>query len=359
MHSSRTLIFVSLVLTLAGCVFAITGHAETVYGPLLGFARTADGTTIRPMIGIPGAAALTARLPLDAGISNAAISPAQDYILAVRTDDGSVAVVNLKADAITLSPIAGSHTNPSLFAISPLGSSAASYDPATGTVQVFGHFPQAQIVREFDASGISGTATGMALSDDGAVVLLNVASVVPNRPAHAPDYFAGIRRAGDRPGQESVTDQLWSIGASGTWPLGTASSAVGAFFPNRHDAVIADDATQTVFTVSNIDQAAMRAPLLQTADGIDSFSNVAVSGDGASVFVASKTGQIAVVDMQTRQPRFVDCQCRPDGFYRLTGNSIFQLTHASDQPTTVLDNSSTEPRVFIIPPAAPDSTITQ
>jgi hypothetical protein len=257
-------------------------------------------------------------------------------MLAVRTDDGSVAVVNFKADALTLSPIAGSHRNPSLFAISPLGSSAAAYDPATGAVQVFGHFPQAQIVREFDASGISGTAIGMALSDDGAVALLNFANDDP-----------------------TVPNELWVVGGSGAWPLGTGSSAVGAFFPNRRDAIIADDATQTVFTVSNIDQAALRAALLQTADGIDSFSNLAVAGDGKSVFVASNSGQIAVVDMQTRQPRFLDCQCRPDGFYRLTGNSVFQLTHASDQPMTVLDNSSTEPRVFIIPPAAPDSTITQ
>jgi len=239
---------------------------------------------------------------------------------------------------LQLMPIAGGRPNPSVIAISPTGSSAAIYDPLTRSAQVIGNLPQAaEVVREFDLSAIPGQAVAMALSDDGTILLVHFAD-------------DSVEAVYDRP------HELWITGPSGSRLLGTRGSAAAAFFPNRHDAVVADEAAQGVFLVTDISQSDSRFAVISVADGLESFSSLAVSGDGNEVSVADPSGKIAIVDMQTLRPELVDCHCRPSGLYRLKGRSIFQLTQASDEPVTVLDHSSGEPRIFIIPPKSPDGT---
>jgi len=298
-------------------------EGQSISGPVLGFTREATGGAIWPIIGVPGAAMLAGRLQLEEEVRDVVISPTQDFALAVRIDNGSVVAINTKADPPVVTLVRGTHSNPSAIGISPTGSAAAIYDSETRSVQVVGHLPQgAEVLREFDLSGIEARPTGMALSDDAAIVLV------------------------------SFADELWAVDASGSWRVGSESSATAAFLPNRHDAIVADDLTQTVFLMMNIDQSATRVPVLSAADGLESFSSVSVSRDGREVFIAGKSGRIAIVDMDTRRSVLTECQCRPTGLHPLNQGPIFRLTDASGEPMTVLDYSSGKPQMFIIPPAA-------
>ena len=95
----------------------------------------------------------------------------------------------------------------------------------------------------------------------------------------------------------------------------------------------------------------MQVPLVSAINGMAGFSSIAASDDGGRVFLEDgQSGNIAIVDVQTRTSVVVACGCRPTGFYHLKGNSIFGLSEASQQPIRVLDASSRVPRIVFIPP---------
>src|SRR5262249_15399786 len=157
-------------------------------------------------------------------------------------------------NSITWAPVVDAQVNPSVIAISPMGSSAAIYNPLSGSVQVIGHLPDApKVIREFDASGGQGHAVHIALSDDGAIALI---------------------RFGD--GEAEGKAELWLVEAFGSWRLVEGATAA-AFLPKSHDAIIADDSIQSAFLMMAIDQSPVRVPVLSAADGLESFSIVSVS----------------------------------------------------------------------------------
>jgi hypothetical protein len=227
-----------------------------------------------------------------------------------------------------VTPVTGAHPGAELIAVSPTGSMAAEYDHVSGTIQVIGALPRSSaVVAEFDTSLIPGRATGLSISDDGTMALMKVVDT------------------GDA--------GLWVVGSSnGPWRVPLDRPSAAAFFPNRRDAVVTDDATRSAFLMMDIDHAATLVPLLAAADGIEAFSSVSVAEDGRRVFLAdAPSGVITTVDVETRTPILMSCQCRPTGLYRLSGNSIFRLTEPSGEPMMVLDASSSDPRISIIPPA--------
>jgi hypothetical protein len=311
----------------------IAGSAQaqwaTVNGPTLGFTSDNAGTAIRPIIGIPGASLLAERLPLETNIHGAGISPRQDYAIAVRTEDGQVIVIDLQAGGI--STVAGTHSGADLTGISPTGSVAAVYDHESRTVQVIRHLPAApEVIHQFDASHIPGLGTSLAVSDDGTIALMRFV--------------------------EEESAALWVMDSSGaSWPLSTDRPSAAAFLPNSSDAIIAEDATQSAFLAVDLRGAATRMPLIAAEEGITAFASVAASEDGRRVFLADvNSGNIAIVDMETRRHELLSCQCAITGFHRLKGTSVFRLNEVSRQPVMVLDASGTEPRIVVIPPSATD-----
>ena len=168
----------------------------------------------------------------------------------------------------------------------------------------------------------------MAVSDDGAVALV-----------------------------EFIDDNgvaLWAMDASGrSGRISADHPADAVFLPNRRDAIVADDASRTVFLILDAAGAATPLPLMSATDDMEGFSSVAASDDGRQVFVAdASSGIVATVDVETRRATVMSCECRPTGLYRLKGSSIFRLTDISREPMMVLDASSSEPRILVIPPSA-------
>ncbi len=330
MKSSRCFVLTVLVLIAMNTGTSMSFQREPV-GPTLGFTLDAAGSTIWPIIGIPGAAAFGDRVSLERTIHGTVISSPKNYAIGISDDDGTLVAVLLNGqNAIT--PIPGVSANPDVISISPTGSAAAVYSASTQTIEIIRSLPQSpEILQELDVSGIPGRAVNMTLSDDGAIALVNFSL-----------------------DEDSVTE-LWIVDSSGPRSFGTQGSTTPAFFPNRHDAIIADDATQTAYIVRNVDQEASRVGVVSVADGLEALSNVSVSGDGGAAVIAdNKTGTLAIVNAETQQATLMNCGCKLTGLYRLARNSFFQLTSFSDEPVSILDVTPGEPRVLIIPPLPPE-----
>src|ERR1051326_8192905 len=304
----------------------ISAAPQFIGGPVLGFLPDQNGTVIRPLMGIPGASIPGQPLRLTDDVVGAAISPRQNYAIASRSTDAQVVVIDFASDPPIVTAVIGASLGAGLLAISPTGSAAAVYDSASGTVEVIGGLPNsAAVVAGFDISGISATVTRLAVSDDGTLVLAKVSD-----------------------GQDAG---LWVLSSNGPWRTSLDSPSAATFFPNRHDAVVTDDSTRTAYLMMDIDHAASQIPLASAGNGVESFSNAAVAEDGQRVFLADTgSGVITAVDMQTQTSILISCQCRPTGLYRLSGNSVFRLTEPSDGPMMLLDASSGDPRIGIIPP---------
>ena len=306
----------------------LQGQPQVLTGPILGFTSDNDGTAIRPIIGIPGAARQADRLRFDLNIRGVVISPRQDYAIASRVEDSQLLAIDLRTGVPLIGLVAGTHSGTDVAAISPSGSVAAVYDNASKTIQIIGDLPSApSLVRELDASHIQGRGTGVAVSDDGMVAVIKVFN--------------------------SNSASLWVIDSSGGFsPILVDQPSAATFLANSHDVIVTDNATHSAFLLLDVAHGANRIPLVSTEDGLNAFSAVSVSEDGRRVFLAdADSGNIAIVDMETRRLALLSCQCRAAGFYRLKGTSVFRLTETSREPMTVLDASSTEPRIVVIPPS--------
>jgi hypothetical protein len=205
---------------------------------------------------------------------------------------------------------------------------AAIYNSQSKIVQVIGGLPDAaRVIYEFDASNLTSPATHMAVSDDGTIVLVQFASDVDMG-------FLGFD----------------SSGAS--WRILLDRPSAATFFANSHDAILADNATSTVFIISDVARTAVQVPLISTLGKLDAVSAVMVSTDNRQVFAAdASSGNVLIVDVQTRTAVSVPCQCRLTGLSRLKGNSMVRLNEPSEETMGALDASSANPRIWVTPPA--------
>src|SRR5262249_2998106 len=174
-------------------------------------------------------------------------------------------------------------------------------------------------------SDIPGRLQGMSIADDGSLALLN--------------FITG----------EDAT--LLVVSANGSrWLLPAQRPSAAGFLANRHDLLIADDAAQEVFFILGIDQEASRVPVASFGDGFDAISGVAASDDGLRVFISSKkTGTVTMVDVAAKVSTALPCNCQATGFQPLKGSSLFRLSDPSDGPIVLLDASSAEPRIIVVP----------
>src|SRR5262249_55308122 len=150
-------------------------------------------------------------------------------------------LIRFGLDSVTVDSLPGARGAAISMAISPSATAAAVYGEDR-ILQLFAGFPDApQLIGEFDASDIPGHLQSIAVSDDGALALLNFATL------------------------DNAT--LWALSANGSrWVLPAQRASAASFVTNRHDAVIADDAAQEVFLLSNIDQEASRLSVASFGD---------------------------------------------------------------------------------------------
>jgi hypothetical protein len=306
----RTLIFSAI---LCGSVFAQVG------GPILGYVP--EGSQIRTMYGLPGAGAIGHAIDARRNFSQSAISPRQNFAIAIAADTGEALVVK---PGISVNAIAGSETNADILAVSPHGTSAALWFPTSNHLEVITGLPDSPSIRTIDASFLNASPLAIAISDDG-------------------QWAVGLWSAG-----------VYAFGPdSQTVPLQTDPGVQAiAFFHNSHDLALA---TQTRATsIADLGGSMQPSVLYDYSAQPLSPRAIALSFDNKLAVVADVSGAILNINLSATTANQIDCGCSPQGLYGL-GAALFRLNGTA----AARGGSRTELKLFdassgavlIVPPA--------
>ena len=323
--TSNCFVRITTLVFSAGLALAANSAPTALSGPRLGLIFDRAAANLRSISGIPGAATTGDPLSLGFLISNAAISPAQDSALVVKTRPYSVALVRASggdwaAAQLDVPPA------PELMAYSPGGSAAALYY-RDGLVRILTGLPQAAVVAgTIDLSGLPAV-TAMAVSDTGGFVLIAVGQAEPvslfrAAPGSAPSLIGSYR---------SVSSMR--------------------LFDGGRQALVADVLANTVYDVADPAGTSVSQVVASAQDGIQGLVAADADSSGRRVFAALSSGTIMIFDRNGGATTAIDCACTPTGLYRLAGPAAFRLTELSSGPLEVLD-ANNAPRVVVVPPPA-------
>jgi hypothetical protein len=307
-----------LALIFAGLACAQSG---TFTGPVAGYVFDSGAHSLRPVLGIPGAATIGA--PIDTGYSLTAsyVAPQQDSFFGIASD-GSTHWFTIAAGAITEKGINGVMQAPERVVFSPSGSAAALYSNG-----------QAQIVTGLHGSPVAGgnlslgatnaqrgrrVAPAMAVSDDGSYLL------------------AASNGAIQLASQNGVVRPVIQTGAD----------AVMAFAPGGHDAAIAARGTGAIL-IKDVPGAATQLPLAGDGPSFNAPVGIAFSGDGAHVFVASASQKSAMAFDLSGNRSDMACSCSPAELTPM--GSSFRLNELTADPLWLVDAGASGPRVVFVP----------
>ncbi len=318
-------------------VWAVTAsaQAENESGtrfslPILGYVLERAPTSLRPIVGIAGAASLGQPLQPLPEIQVVAASSRRGYALAAAGPNLDPILIRPSPGSTAFQWLEGAMTGVDRIVLSPGGNAALLYSRAAGRVQVVRGLPEAPGVDpELDLSSLDGAVSNLAVSDAGDAILIAVSQ-----------------------GQTGFVYVLGSDGRARFLSEAGAGSPV-AFFAGRADAVIADVDRNTVFEVRNLAGTPEFFPLAGPVDGVDAPVAIEVSADNTRLLIAnSGAGTIAWVDLASGRRGSVACDCRPTGLHRLAGNAVFRLAELSGEATPIFDGDALEPRVVLLPAEA-------
>jgi hypothetical protein len=306
----RTYIFSTL---LCAAAYAQIG------APVLGYLP--DGTGIRTMYGIPGAGAIASLLPTGRTFAQSAVSPRQNFVLAVAADNGDVLLYTPSSGSLT--PLLAA-ANPDMILLSPSGSSAALWYPLTGQLQILSGLPSSPALRSIDASFLNASPLALAVSDDG-------------------QWAAG----------------LWSVGAyafgpsAQVVPLQTDPGVVAlSFFHGNHALALA--AGNRATSIADVSASTQISVLFDYSSQSLSPRAIGASFDNAHVVVADASGKLVNITASTGAASIVDCGCSPTGLYGL-GNGVFRLNGTGFQKNGIRTElklfDAAAGNVFVVPPA--------
>ncbi len=302
----------------AGVACAQTG---TFTGPVAGYVFDGNAHSLRPVLGIPGAATVGAPIDVGYSLTAAYVAPGQDSFFGIASD-GSTHWFAIAAGAVKESAINGVMQSPERVVFSPSGTAAALY--ANG---------QAQIVTGLHASpvtagsiSLSGTnaahgrrvAPALAVSDDGSYLLVALNGSI----------------------------QLASQNGVVRPVIQTGSDAVMAFAPGGHDAAIAARGTGAVL-IRDVPGSATQQPLAGDGPSFNAAVGIAFSGDGSHVFVASASQKSALALDLSGNRSDMTCSCSPAELTPM--GSSFRLNELTADPLWLVDAGASGPRVVFVP----------
>jgi len=288
---------------LAACclgAISVSSAFAQIGAPQLGWIP--DGTRIRPVYGIPAAAAVGAPVPADQDFAQIAASPARNYVLVAAADTGAVSIYTTQHGLV---PIAGAGIAPAnapdSVVLSPRGSSAALWFSSIHQVQVFTGLPDAPVIRQLDASFLESAPGALAISDDGA-------------------WVAGTWTLAD-------SASVYAFGPSGEVNrLPVEGATALAFFQGSHNLAAAGAAGLQM--VNGLDGFAVVSNLLTPADSSQPTAvavAVAATSDNLTLVLADQNGSVTTIDIASGAATSSDCGCQPLGLFGM-GPSAFRLT---------------------------------
>jgi hypothetical protein len=317
---------IALLATLAGIACCPPAHAQQVQGGSIGFVLDPAVAAVRPLGGVPGAGMIGDPVELGAGIVSLAVSPKQDYYIAV-TAAGS-ALYWQRATG-TVQPLPNLPAGASQVVLSPEGGSALFVFPATSQIRVMTGLPGAPV------PGMSGSLTDLlnpanlfAVSDDGAQALVSESSVAGN-----PSPSVAVFTANGVPGLIALAGPATAI----------------AFLSNSHDALLSS-ALESVL----IRNAAAQTSRIALNPAVNGSIGAVASSDGSTGYFVNAGGMVSSLPLASAlsQPGSFNCQCAPTGIYRTAATGVYRLNEISSGPISLFDASSSQPRSLVIPPLA-------
>lgn len=294
-------------------------------GPSLGYFFDPHGQALRRIWGIPGSAIAGENLDLGFPAAQAIFSPAQEYALVVA-GDGSVNLVLLGPSGFTTQSVMALPPAPDNITVSPAGH-AAAFTYGTSVKILTGLPGSLDRLEEIDTSALPDAPAALAISDDGAILLVSV-------PANAQTSSAG-----------GVF--VFSRGDNGPRLLNANAASGLSFLPGSHDALIADEAANTVTALQDV--AGSATPLWTFVDDRLHAPSVArATLDGQRILLGSTQNNLmALLDRSGTNPIFVPCACSPDRAGPLS-NLVYQLTDPGRGVLWILDLSQ-DPRLYFVP----------
>ena len=264
-----------------------------VGAPQLGWVP--DGGAIRPVHGIPSAAAVGAAIPAE-DFSQIAASPAGNYVLVSASQTGLVSVYTPERGLISLD---GARVAPDRMVLSPRGSAAAlwfsSINSSINMVQLVTGLPDAPSIRQVDLSFLGSAPDALALSDDGA-------------------WLAGAGSSG-----------VYADGPNGEvnrLPIEDRIAAL-AFFPGTYN--LAAAGASGLEMVTGVGGFAVVTSVLASPDSsLQPVAVVAAPGN-QTLLLADRSGSVIAVDIASGAAVTYDCGCQPEGLFGM-GSSAFRLT---------------------------------
>jgi hypothetical protein len=294
-------------------------------GPSLGYYFDPHGQALRRIWGIPGSAVAGNSLDLGFPAIQAIFSPAQDYALVVA-GDGSLSLVLLGQTGLTTQLVTALPPGPDKIAVSPAGY-AAAFTYGTSVRILTGLPSSLDRVEEIDTSALPGAPAILAVSDDGAILLASV-------PANAQTSTAG-----------GVF--VFSRGDSGPRLLAANAASDLSFFPESHDALLADEAANSVTALQDVAGSAT-SQWTFVDDRLPDPSSARASLDGQRILLGStKDNMVALLDRNGANAVFIPCACSPDRAGPLS-NLVYQLTDPGTGLLWIVYLSQ-DPRLYFVP----------
>ncbi len=202
---------------------AVQAASNAIEGPRLGFVFDHATKSVRPILGIPGAATLGQSLESGLDLRKIAISPMQDYVLATEGEHNQVVVLATNRTPLVAVAVQGADRGPDQLSISSGGTAAALYYKGGNHVQLISGLPGAPRISARLYLSAGQVPSALAVSDDGQTLLAGVA------------------------------DSVYWVSPSGEVPiLKRLHKIVSIALASNHTALVADGLTNQIHRLQNV-----------------------------------------------------------------------------------------------------------
>jgi hypothetical protein len=296
-------------------------HPSTALGgPSLGFVFDPTSKSVRPLLGLPGAAvqgpALSVPFPLD----RAEAAQRGAFVLAIDQADSAVVEIT----AAGAQKLSGVPAGPDTVVFSPSASTAALYYRDRAVVELLEGLPGAAVVAaSLNVAALPQPISALAVSDDGLVLAAS-----PTGPASAEVFAVGNHRA-----------------AAPTLTVGRVAGL--AFIGATQDALLADGPANLIYRLHNGGAPVVIAGI---AEGVTAPIALGTSADGKRAVVANDGGApLVLLDLADRTATKASCPCRVSGVEPMAGNAVFRVTDPAEPVMWLLDADLPAPRFLSVP----------
>ena len=300
---------------------AAFGQDGGLTGPVSGMVFDADSRSLRPVVGVPGAAYLGQ--PAVSGLDWASVAPNGRAALVLA--NAQLRLLRWSSDGTSRADIIVEEAQtPGRVAWSADSSAVAVYENS-GRLRVW-RTRTAQPAGDFDPSLLSGRISALAVENSGAVVL-----GVEDATA------GGVFRV--------------SPGATPVMVAAMASPGAMAFARNGRDLFVADRATRRVIEIRGYRASAAPIPLADETSGVVEPAAMAVSENGTRLFLADRgKNTVGIYDLTTRTlAGEIALDFAPVSLEPLSGQSLYLLKGGGGgEPFQVL-SAGREPAVYFVP----------